>query len=163
MPMVMRGMKIDLEKGLYILSDCKRIANQKEIAFGNITDPLGRAVERCYSLFPYVKRLNKEEEFFNLFLTAVWSNGQHGYLNKTLKNIIRKLDLHWDDAKKELDTNYWREEIENNRKAMYNIGKWGPPSFAVKNQNNEVLTNLWGQDRIWLLEEIMYLMKDKDK
>ena len=59
MPMVMRGMKIDLEKGLYILSDCKRIANQKEIAFGNITDPLGRAVERCYSLFPYVKRLNK--------------------------------------------------------------------------------------------------------
>ena len=163
LPMVMRGMKIDLEKGMYILSDCKRIANQKEISFGNITDPLGRAVERFYSLFPYVKELNKEEEFFDLFLTAVWANGKHGYLDSTLKNIIRKLDLPWDDAKKELDTDYWREEIENNRKAMYKIGKWGPPSFAVKNQNNEVLINLWGQDRLWLIEEMMYLMKDKDK
>ena len=163
LPMVMRGMKIDLEKGMYILSDCKRIANQKAISFGNITDPLGRAVERFYSLFPYVKELNKEEEFFDLFLTAVWANGKHGYLDSTLKNIIGKLDLPWDDAKKELDTDYWREEIENNRKAMYKIGKWGPPSFAVKNQNNEVLINLWGQDRLWLIEEMMYLMKNKDK
>lgn len=163
LPMVMRGMKIDLKKGMYILSDCKRIANQKAISFGNITDPLGRAVERFYSLFPYVKELNKEEEFFDLFLTAVWANGKHGYLDSTLKNIIGKLDLPWDDAKKELDTDYWREEIENNRKAMYKIGKWGPPSFAVKNQNNEVLINLWGQDRLWLIEEMMYLMKNKDK
>jgi len=161
--MVMRGMKINLEKGLYILSDCKRIANQKEISFGNIVDPLGKAVERCYSIFPYIKRLDKEEEFFDLFLTDVWAKGRHGYLDKTLKNIILKLGLSWDDAKKEVDTNYWRKEIENNRKRMYEIGKWGPPSFSVKNENGQVLINLWGQDRIWLIEEMMYLMKDKDK
>jgi len=163
LPMVMRGMKINLEKGLYILSDCKRIANQKEISFGNIVDPLGKAVERCYSIFPYIKRLDKEEEFFDLFLTDVWAKGRHGYLDKTLKNIILKLGLSWDDAKKEVDTNYWRKEIENNRKRMYEIGKWGPPSFSVKNENGQVLINLWGQDRIWLIEEMMYLMKDKDK
>jgi hypothetical protein len=46
---------------------------------------------------------------------------------------------------------------------MYEIGKWGPPSFSVKNENGQVLINLWGQDRIWLIEEMMYLMKDKDK
>ena len=63
LPMVMRGMKVSLEKRTYITKDCKRIADQNGIPFGNIVDPLGYAVERCYSLYPFAKRHGKEEKY----------------------------------------------------------------------------------------------------
>ena len=101
LPMVMRGMVINREKMFYILSDCKRVAEKKGIPFGNIADPLGKAVERCYSLFKFIKQKGKEEDYFNAFLRAVWSEGEHGYLDKTIKNVVEKIDLDWEDAKKE--------------------------------------------------------------
>ena len=163
LPMVMRGMVINREKMFYILSDCKRIAEKKGIPFGNIADPLGKAVERCYSLFKFIKQKGKEEDYFNAFLRAVWSEGQHGYLDKTIKNVVEKIDLDWEDAKKELDNDDWREEIEANRLMLYEVGKWGPPTMILKNRDNEVILSVWGQDRIWLVEEALYLMQERNK
>ena len=163
LPMVMRGMVINREKMFYILSDCKRIAEKKGIPFGNIADPLGKAVERCYSLFKFIKQKGKEEDYFNAFLRAVWSEGQHGYLDKTIKNVVEKIDLDWEDAKKELDNDDWREEIEANRLMLYEVGKWGPPTMILKNRDNEVIISVWGQDRIWLVEEALYLMQERNK
>jgi len=163
LPMVMRGMVINREKMFYILSDCKRIAEKKGIPFGNITDPLGKTVERCYSLFKFIKEKGKEEDYFNVFLRAVWSEGQHGYLDKTIKNVVEKIDLNWEEAKKELDNDDWREEIEANRLMLYEVGKWGPPTMILKNRDQEVVLSVWGQDRIWLIEEELYLMQERNK
>ena len=163
LPMVMRGMVINREKMFYILSDCKRIAEKKGIPFGNIADPLGKAVERCYSLFKFIKKKDKEEDYFNTFLRAVWSKGQHGYLDKTIRNVVEKIGLSWEDAKKELDNDDWLEEIEANRLMLYEVGKWGPPTLILKNRDNKVIKSLWGQDRIWLVEEELYLMQERNK
>jgi len=163
LPMVMRGMVINKEKMLYILSDCMRIAEKKGIPFGNLADPLGKAVERCYSLFKFIKEKGKEEDYFDVFLRAVWSEGQHGYLNKTIKKVVEKIDLNWEDAKKELDNDDWHEEIETNRLALYDVGKWGPPTMILKNRDKEVILSVWGQDRIWLIEEELYLMQERNK
>jgi len=149
----MRGMTINKEKQLYIIHDCKRVADREGIPFGNIADPLGKAVERCYSLFQYVQAKGKEEEYFNTFLKAVWAEGQHGYLTKTLKNIVEKIGLNWKEAKTKLDNNEWRQLVEKNRQVLYAQGKWGVPAMILKNQNKEIILSVWGQDRIWLIEE----------
>ena len=153
LPMVMRGMTINREKQLYIIHDCQRVADKKGIPFGNIADPLGKAVERCYSLFQHVQENGKEEEYFNNFLKAVWAEGQHGYLTKTLKNIVEKIGLNWKEAKTKLDNNEWRQLVEKNRQVLYAQGKWGVPAMILKNQNKEIILSVWGQDRIWLIEE----------
>ena len=158
LPMVMRGMTINREKQLYIVHDCKRVADKKGIPFGNIADPLGKAVERCYSLFQHVQENGKEEEYFNTFLKAVWAEGQHGYLTKTLKNIVEKIGLNWQEAKTKLDNNEWHQIIEKNRQVLYSQGKWGVPTMILKNQNEETVLSVWGQDRIWLIEEEIHKM-----
>jgi 2-hydroxychromene-2-carboxylate isomerase len=158
LPMVMRGMTINKEKQLYIVHDCKRVAEKKGIPFGNIADPLGKAVERCYSLFQHVQENGKEEEYFNNFLKAVWAEGQHGYLTKTLKNIVEKIGLNWKEAKTKLDNNEWHQIIEKNRQVLYSQGKWGVPTMILKNQNEETVLSVWGQDRIWLIEEEIHKM-----
>tara|TARA_Y100000294_G_scaffold175458_1_gene195582 strand:+ start:262 stop:1404 length:1143 start_codon:yes stop_codon:yes gene_type:complete len=158
LPMVMRGMTINREKQLYIVHDCKRVADKKGIPFGNIADPLGKAVERCYSLFQHVQENGKEEEYFSTFLKAVWAEGQHGYLTKTLKNIVEKIGLNWQEAKTKLDNNEWHQIIEKNRQALYAQGKWGVPTMILKNQNEETVLSVWGQDRIWLIEEEIHKM-----
>ncbi len=158
-PMVMRGMKINPEKGLYIVKDCMRIANENNIPFGNIIDPVGEAVERCYSMFDYVRKNRKEERYLHAFAKAVWAEGKHGYLTSTLKAIINKIDLDWEEAKTELDSTNWTNETDKNRETLYKLGKWGPPTMSLSNSEGENLITVWGQDRIWLIEETIKLMQ----
>ena len=158
-PMVMRGMKINPEKGLYIIKDCMRIANENSIPFGNIIDPVGEAVERCYSMFDYVRKNRKEEQYLHAFAKAVWAEGKHGYLTSTLKTIINKIDLDWEEAKTELDSTNWTNETDKNRETLYKLGKWGPPTMSLSNSEGENLITVWGQDRIWLIEETIKLMQ----
>ena len=158
-PMVMRGMKINPEKGLYIVKDCMRIANENSIPFGNIIDPVGKAVERCYSMFDYARKNNKEERYLHAFAKAVWAEGKHGYLTSTLKTIINQIDLDWEEAKTELDSTNWINETDKNRETLYKLGKWGPPTMSLSNSEGENLITVWGQDRIWLIEETIKLMQ----
>ena len=158
-PMVMRGMKINPEKGLYIVKDCMRIANENSIPFGNIIDPVGKAVERCYSMFDYARQNNKEEQYLHAFAKAVWAEGKHGYLTSTLKTIINQIDLDWEEAKTELDSTNWINETDKNRETLYKLGKWGPPTMSLSNSEGENLITVWGQDRIWLIEETIKLMQ----
>lgn len=159
LPMVMRGMKVSLEKRTYITKDCKRIADQNGIPFGNIVDPLGYAVERCYSLYPFAKRHDKEEKYLWAFAESVWANGKHGYLEKNLKNIIESIGLSWNDAKKELDSENWKNEVEKNKETLFKLGKWGPPTIILKNKEGKEELVVWGQDRIWLIEERIKMMQ----
>jgi 2-hydroxychromene-2-carboxylate isomerase len=159
LPMVMRGMKVSLEKRTYITKDCKRIADQNNIPFGNIIDPLGYAVERCYSLYAFVKKHGKEEEYLWAFAESVWAHGKHGYLKKNLKSIIESIGLIWSDAEKELDSENWRDEVERNKKRLFGLGKWGPPTMILKNKEGKEELIVWGQDRIWLIEEQIKMMQ----
>ena len=161
LPMVMRGMKVSLEKRTYITKDCKRIADQNNIPFGNIVDPLGYAVERCYSLYAFTKHHGKEEEYLWAFAESVWANGQHGYLKKNLKNIIESIGLSWIDAEKELDTDSWKNEVEKNKERLFRLGKWGPPTIILKNKEGKEELVVWGQDRIWLIEERIKMMQTR--
>ena len=42
----------------------------------------------------------------------------------------------------------WRGPAEENRKALFDAGLWGAPTFRVNGAPAH-----WGQDRIWALEE----------
>tara|TARA_B100000959_G_scaffold267645_1_gene311388 strand:- start:830 stop:2164 length:1335 start_codon:yes stop_codon:yes gene_type:complete len=159
LPMVMRGMKINPEKGLYIIKDCMRVADENNIPFGKIIDPLGEAVERCYSMFDYARKNNKEEQYLHAFAKAVWAEGKHGYLTSTLKTVIHQIDLDWEEAKTELDSTNWTNETDKNRETLYKLGKWGPPTMTLSNAIGENLITVWGQDRIWLIEETIKLMQ----
>ena len=43
----------------------------------------------------------------------------------------------------------WRDTAERNREALFGLGLWGVPSFAVGD------TAVWGQDRLWLIEQAL--------
>ncbi|MFM7627401.1 MAG: DsbA family protein, partial [Gammaproteobacteria bacterium] len=42
----------------------------------------------------------------------------------------------------------WRTVVEENRRDMLSRGLWGVPSFRV-----DEAPALWGQDRLWMLEQ----------
>ena len=161
LPMVMRGMEVSLEKRTYITKDCKRVADLNNIPFGNIVDPLGYAVERCYSLYAFTKKHGKEEEYLWAFAESVWANGKHGYLKKNLKRIIESIGLIWNDAEKELDSENWKDEVKRNKERLFGLGKWGPPTMILKNKEGKEELIVWGQDRIWLIEEQIKMMQSR--
>ena len=160
LPMVMRGMQINPEKGIYIIKDCKRIAEEDNTPFGNIIDPVGKAVERCYSMFEYAKDNHKEEEYLHAFAKSVWAEGRHGYMDSSLEAIIEEAGLNWEEAKTVLDTDEWRSETDTNRENLFALGKWGVPTMTLLNAEEEQLLTVWGQDRIWLIEETIKLMQE---
>ena len=160
LPMVMRGMQINPEKGIYIIKDCKRIAEEHNIPFGNIIDPVGKAVERCYSMFEYAKDNHKEEEYLHGFAKSVWAEGKHGYLDSSLQKIINEIGLDWKEAKTVLDSPEWKADTTHNRETLFSLGKWGVPTISLVSSAEENLLTVWGQDRIWLIEETIKSMQE---
>jgi len=49
----------------------------------------------------------------------------------------------------------WRKTAEDNRAEMFGLGLWGVPSFRIGN------TAVWGQDRLWAVEEALKKGKDE--
>ena len=123
-------------------------------------DPVGKAVERCYSMFEYAKDNHKEEEYLHAFARSVWAEGRHGYMDSSLKAIIKGAGLDWEVAKTVLDTDEWRSETDANREELFALGKWGVPTMTLLNADEEQLLTVWGQDRIWLIEETIKLMQE---
>ena len=70
--MVMRGMKVSLEKRTYITKDCKELLIER-YSIRKHVDPLGYAVERCYSLYPLLKGMGRREVSLG-FAESVWAN-----------------------------------------------------------------------------------------
>lgn len=149
LPMVMRGLPVPQAKGLYILTDVAREAALLDIPFGRIADPLGKPVERGYSLLPWARTEGRAEEYCLAFLRGVWSEGTDAGSDTGLRRIVENAGLSWDSALEHLGNEDWRDEAENNRAEMLALGLWGVPSFRVGN----VVT--WGQDRLWQVEEAL--------
>ncbi len=146
LPMMMRKMNVPSTKKMYIFSDTKREAKKLGIEYGFVADPLGTAVERCYSLIEYARSEGKLQDFFLSFAQGVNAEGIRAETDKGLKKIINRCGLDWSVAKKEITKTNWNKEVQSNLDEMFELGCWGVPTITYGK------THFWGQDRFIMLE-----------
>ena len=151
LPMLMRNMTIPNYKAKYIFKDTAREARKYSIPFGKIMSPLGKPAERAYSLFPWLDEQGKGFEYICRLMISSFRKAEDIGSNTYLKALIEELGFEWEEAKKHLDTDDWKDILEKNRLIMYEGYSWGVPSFRLIDGDETFTT--WGQDRIWLIEE----------
>ena len=147
LPMVMRGLPVKRSKRVYILLDAAREARRNGVQFGPISDPVGKPVERGYSLLPWAVEQGRGIEYFRSFMTLVFSQAVDAGSDRGLRRIVEEAGLDWEEGRGYLDDPAWREEAERNREELFDLGMWGVPSFRVGS------VAAWGQDRLWVLED----------
>ena len=153
LPMVMRGLPVPSEKQLYITLDTKREAEDAGVAFGRVCDPVGRPVERCFSLWPWAKERGLGPELLRSFTRAAFAEGVDTGSDAGLRLVVERAGLAWQEARSHLDREGWRDELEANRKQLFALGLWGVPSFRVLGHGGEPDYATWGQDRLWRIEQ----------
>jgi 2-hydroxychromene-2-carboxylate isomerase len=146
LPMMMRDMNVPNTKKLYIFLDTKREASKLGLPYGYVADPLGAAVERCYSLVQYAKREDKYHDFLLSFARGVNSQGIRAETDKGMKTIVTRCGLDWNTAKHKLKDQTWRVWADKNLDEMYSVGCWGVPTICYGD------THFWGQDRFGIME-----------
>jgi 2-hydroxychromene-2-carboxylate isomerase len=155
LPMVMRGLPVPSAKRLYILLDTKREAELVGEPFGRVCDPVGRPVERGFSLWPFARAQGRAGEYLHAFTRAAFAAGIDTGTDAGLRHVVEEAGLSWDDARPHLDGEGWRDELEENRSVLLKSGLWGVPSFRLLGEDGEPDFCTWGQDRLWLIEEIV--------
>ncbi|HUR40537.1 MAG TPA: DsbA family protein [Verrucomicrobiae bacterium] len=153
LPMMMRGVKADRRKGQYILFDTRREADRLGIPFGNLWDPFGEPVRRAYSLFPWARDQGRGFEYLHEYSKAVWSERIDAMSPRGLRTIVERAGLPWDAARVRLDSRDWEPELERNVQDMIAAGSWGVPTLRLPASRGEAAFTVWGQDRLWLLED----------
>jgi 2-hydroxychromene-2-carboxylate isomerase len=148
LPMVMRGLPVPWPKRLYILRDAKREADRLGIPFGKVVDPVGRPVEDGLALLHVAIRQGKGSALMEAFLEGVFARGVDASSAFGLEGIGLRAGLTKRDMAAALKDDSWRAVAEANRADMLAHGIWGVPSFRVND-----MPVLWGQDRLWMLEE----------
>ncbi|MCC2637209.1 MAG: oxidoreductase [Moraxellaceae bacterium] len=148
LPMAMRGLPVPLEKRLYIVRDVKREALRLGLPFGCIVDPVGAPVERGMALLHRAVALGKGLEFLESFLQGVFADGLDAGSRRGLEKMGERAGLDRNDIREALVDDSWRAVAEANRAEMLALGLWGVPTFRV-----EGCPALWGQDRLWMLEQ----------
>jgi len=153
LPMVMRGVPAPPAKGIYIMFDTRREAERLGMAFGRVTDPIGRPVERGLSLFPWARDRGRGAELLWQFLRAAFAEGVDTGSDRGLRRVVERAGLSWAEARGVVDGDAWRDEIESNRVALYQEGLWGVPSFRVRGGEASADYSTWGQDRLFRVEQ----------
>ncbi len=149
LPMVMRGLPVPQIKSRYIALDCAREAYLRGTPFGCLNDPVGRPTERGLSLMPLAERHGLGQRYVLSFLHGVWAEGIDAGSDRGLRRIAERAGLAWADALQAIADPAWRLAAEANRTALFALGLWGVPSFAVRD------TAVWGQDRLWVIQEAL--------
>ncbi len=147
LPMVMRGLPVPKAKRSYIMADSAREARRARVAFGRICDPVGRPVERGYSLLPWAIEQGKGFAYCHAFMEAVWSGGVDAGTDAGMRRIVEIAGLDWREARQKIGDTTWIGEAEANRLELMSLGLWGVPSFRFNT------TTAWGQDRLWVIED----------
>ncbi len=147
LPMVMRGLPVKRAKRRYILLDAAREAERNGVPFGPVSDPVGKPVERGYSLLPWAIEQGRGIEYFRSFMTLVWSQAVDAGTDRGLRRIVEAAGLDWAEGRRYLGDPAWRAEAERNREELFDLGLWGVPSFRVGD------LAVWGQDRLWVVED----------
>jgi 2-hydroxychromene-2-carboxylate isomerase len=148
LPMVMRGLPVPLPKRLYILRDTKREADRLGLDFGTLVDPVGEPVERGLALLHAAIHSGNGSALLESFLEGVFAQGIDASSTSGLHQIAMRAGLGPEMIQQALGDDSWRSVADDNRSDMLERGIWGVPSFRV---NEKPL--LWGQDRLWMLEE----------
>jgi 2-hydroxychromene-2-carboxylate isomerase len=130
LPMMMRGVKADRRKGVYILQDTRRAAERLGVAFGNIWDPFGDPVRRAYSLFALARERGKALEYLHVYSNAVWSERVNAWSLAGLRSVVERAGLSWDEARSRLDNREWEPEMERNVADMIAAGSGACRRFA---------------------------------
>ncbi|MDE0190865.1 MAG: DsbA family protein [Gammaproteobacteria bacterium] len=157
LPMVMRGVPVTRTKGAYIFMDAAREARSHGLAdWGSYYEPVGSPVERCYSLYPWAVAEGRGVDLLSAFMRAAFREGINTNTDAGLRHVVEAAGLSWAEAqpivgKDAWNDRNWRDEIEANRRAMYDIGLWGVPSFRLLGAAGETQLRVWGQDRLWLV------------
>lgn len=151
LPMVMRGVPATFEKGSYIFFDARREAETLGAEYGaRFVDPIGRPVERAYALFPWARERGRGEALLGAFLRAAFHEGVDTSVESGLRQVVERAGLDWPEARAHLADEGWRDELERNRRCMYEeLGLWGVPSYRVSGPEGTPDFATWGQDRLW--------------
>jgi 2-hydroxychromene-2-carboxylate isomerase len=120
-------------------------------------DPVGEPVERGYALLHKAIELGRGYEFARSFLSGVWADGIDAGSDRGLKEITERAGLSWSDMLPMLGGDHWQADAEANQAEMFSHGIWGVPSFRVGD------TAIWGQDRLWVIEDALLAEQDKTK
>lgn len=147
LPMVMRGLPVPPAKRNYITMDAAREARRVGVPFGRVADPVGRPVERGYSLLPWAIMQGRGHEYCLAFMRAVWSQGVDAGSDRGMRRIVETAGLDWSAARSLIGNDEWRAEAEANRLELTSFGLWGVPSFRFNG------ISAWGQDRLWVIED----------
>jgi 2-hydroxychromene-2-carboxylate isomerase len=151
--MVMRGLPVPRAKRFYILLDTKREAEDAGEPFGHVCDPVGRPVERGFSLFPWAREAGRGDELLAAFTRAAFAEGIDTGEDAGLRLVVERAGLSWEAALEHLDQGGWQPELEENRERLFELGLWGVPSFCLLGEGGEPDYCTWGQDRIWRIEQ----------
>lgn len=149
LPMVMRGLPVPAMKRMYFTLDTAREARRLGVPFGKIADPVGRPVERGYAVLAHAIAEDRGLDFALSFMRHVWSEGVDAGSDAGLARIARAAGLDWTTARGHIGDQNWRAEAEANRAEMTGLGLWGVPCFRVGD------TAVWGQDRLWVIEDAL--------
>jgi 2-hydroxychromene-2-carboxylate isomerase len=153
LPMVMRGLPVPHEKQIYIVLDTKREAEDAGVPFGRVCDPVGRPVERCFSLYRWACERGRALELILAFTRAAFAEGVDTGTDRGLRTVVERAGLSWSEARDHLDRDDgWRAELEANREALFGLGLWGVPSYCLRDRSGTPVFSTWGQDRLWRIE-----------
>ena len=153
LPMVMRGLAVPAAKRTYITLDTKREAESVGVPFGRICDPVGRPVERGFSLYPYATSKGRGAEYLLAFCRAAFAEGIDTGSDEGLCTVATAAGLSWEEASRRIDPDGWRAELEANREEMLALGLWGVPSYRLRGGAGESDFCTWGQDRLRFVED----------
>jgi len=150
LPMVMRGLPVPTAKLIYISLDTRREAEVAGVRFGRVCDPVGEPVERGFSLYGWARERGRGDALLREFACAAFADGVDTGSDAGLRLVVERAGLSWADAR--VDADGWRAELEVNRRALFELGLWGVPSFRLLGGGGEPDFSTWGQDRLWLVE-----------
>lgn len=152
LPMVMRGLPVPPAKRMYIMLDTKREAEDAGVPFGKVSDPVGRPVERGFSLYPHACAEGKGAAYLLSFARGAFAEGVDMGDEAGLRFAAERAGLDWSKARLDLDREGWRDELERNRTQLFALGLWGVPSYRVLGGDRPDYAT-WGQDRLWRVEQ----------
>ncbi len=151
LPMVERGVELSSDKRAHILKDAARIANKHQIAFGYVRDPLGDGLRRCLALFYHAQQKGKAREFVNSVMQGIWAEAFDINSERGLRKLTERAGLDFDQARDRVFDDSTSEHVEKNQHQLELMGLWGVPTFALTNNQNQLVDVFWGQDRLpWL-------------
>ncbi len=148
LPMVMRGLPVPLAKRIYILRDTKREALRLRLPFGAVVDPVGKPVEMGLAVLHAAMQKGQGSAFLEAFLEAAFAKGIDTADLNALYQLATTAGLSQTEVDSALQDPSWRTVAEGNRAELLAGGLWGVPSFGVDGK-----PLLWGQDRLWMLEQ----------